>query len=253
MTSVLVTRPVGQADGLIQSLKAAGFDPVLHQPMLELLPLTDIPAPQRQCIVDLDLYQHIIFISANAVRFGLACIDDYWPQLPTGLNWYAIGESTAAILEDRGVAVLTPGEQMSSEGLLALPELDSVANQRVLIVKGVGGRDTLREVLSGRGAQVEEFACYRRACPVMASGELAQSLQQASIDVVLVSSGEGLQNMLTLLSDTESTKFKDIGLIVPSPRVAAQARQAGFNDVVTAANASDAAMQQALQQWQAGD
>ena len=161
MTSVLVTRPAGQADGLIQSLKAAGFDPVLHQPMLELLPLTDIPAPQRQCIVDLDLYQHIIFISANAVRFGLARIDDFWPQLPTGLNWYAIGESTAAILEDRGVAVLTPGEQMSSEGLLALPELDSVANQRVLIVKGVGGRDTLREVLSGRGAQVEEFACYR--------------------------------------------------------------------------------------------
>ena len=46
---------------------------------------------------------------------------------------------------------------------------------------------------------------------------------------------------------------RDIGLVVPSPRVAKLAQQAGFNDVVTAANASDAAMLQALQQWRAGD
>jgi len=134
-----------------------------------------------------------------------------------------------------------------------LPELAQVAGQRVLIVKGTGGRKTLRETLHQREARVDELACYRRVCPEMASGSLAELLFRKAVDVVMISSGEGLHNMLTLLSDKESTNFRDIGLVVPSPRVAKLAQQAGFNDVVTAANASDAAMLQALQQWRAGD
>ena len=85
----------------------------------------------------------MIFISANAVRFGLALVDDYWPQLPTGLNWYAIGVATAAVLARHGIAAITPRRFMSSEGLLAVPALQHVSDQRVLIVKGEGGRECL--------------------------------------------------------------------------------------------------------------
>jgi len=252
-TSVLVTRPAGQADELLRALAQAGYASVHHQPMLELVPLKELAAAQRQHVLDLDCYQHVIFISSNAVRFGLECIADYWPQLPSGINWYAIGDATARILEARGLSPLSPKEQINSEGLLALPELAQVAGQRVLIVKGTGGRKTLRETLHQREARVDELACYRRVCPEMASGSLAELLFRKAVDVVMISSGEGLHNMLTLLSDKESTNFRDIGLVVPSPRVAKLAQQAGFNDVVTAANASDAAMLQALQQWRAGD
>ena len=252
-TSVLITRPEGQAQGLVKALTDAGFGPVFHRPMLALEPVASLSGEQRQRVLDLDLYQHVIFISANAVRFGLEQIDDYWPQLPTGLNWYAIGDTTAELLQQRGLAPLTPGQAMSSEGLLALPQLEEVAGQKALIVKGEGGRETLRQTLQDRGALVEELACYRRSCPQMPAGALARLLDDEDIDVVMISSGEGFANMLTLLSDKESTKFRDIGLIVPSARVAGLAQQAGFNNVVTAANASDAAMLEALQHWQAGD
>ncbi|MEP5567083.1 MAG: uroporphyrinogen-III synthase [Halioglobus sp.] len=252
-TSVLVTRPAGQGQALLQSLRDVGCEPVQHQPMLELEPLTELPPNQHQHLLDLDLYQHIIFISANAVRFGLERIDDYWPQLPAGVHWYAIGGTTAKLLQQRGLRPLVPAEEINSEGLLELAQLKEVAGQRVLIVKGLGGRETLRETLGNRGAKVDELACYQRICPRLAPGALAQMMSRQATDVVMISSGEGLSNMLTLLSDKESTNFRDIGLIVPSPRVAALARQAGFNDVVTAANASDAAMLQALQQWRAGD
>ena len=252
-TSVLVTRPAGQAQGLLDELSAAGFGPVHHFPMLVLRPIEQLAPEQHQHLLELDLYQHIIFISANAVRFGLERIDDYWPQLPTGISWYAIGDTTAQLLRDRGLAPLTPGESMSSEGLLSLPELQSVEGQRVLIVKGQGGRETLRQTLDQRGARVDELACYSRNGPQVPADSLLKLLSDGAIDVAMISSGEGLVNMLTLLSDQESTKFKHIGLIVPSARVAAKAQQAGFNDVVTAANASDAAMLQALQRWQAGD
>ena len=69
----------------------------------------------------------------------------------------------------------------------------------------------------------------------------------------MISSGEGLNNMLTLLSDKETTKFRDINLIVPSDRVAEEAQEAGFSHVTTAANASDGAMLEALLQRRVGE
>lgn len=249
---VLVTRPAAQADALMALLREAGFHPG-HQPLLELEALPVLPPEQRQYLLDLDRYQHVIFISANAVRMGLACIDDYWPQLPTGIRWYAVGTSTAALLQERGLSPVTPGEAMTSEGLLAVPELANVAGERVLIVKGEGGRDALRTALIGRGAVVDELACYRRRCPELASGTLAARLKSARIEVILLSSGEGLQNLLTLLSREETTKFRHICLVVPSPRVAALAREAGFEQVCVAANASDEAMLAALQKWRSGE
>ena len=249
--AVLVTRPEGQAGPLLESLASAGFS-ACHQPLLELLPLATLPQQVRQAVLDLDGYQHVIFISANAVRFGLDTIDDYWPQLPAGVHWYAIGDKTADLLSQRGLAPLTPGAEMSSEGLLALPSLAQVAGDRVLIVKGVGGRDTLRDTLAERGARVDELACYERRCPDLAEGALARLLQGQDVGAIAISSGEGLQNLLALLSGEESTKFRDIVLIVPSRRVEKMARDAGFDWVEVAANASDEAVLAALQQWRSG-
>ncbi len=249
---VLVTRPAGEAcDTLCAAIRAAGHE-VYSQALLELTALPQLLAAQRQLLLHLDMYQHVIFISANAVRFGMALIDDYWPQLPVRLNWYAIGAATAAVLERFGIAAITPGSAMSSEGLLAVPALQNVREQRVLIVKGEGGRDTLATELTRRGAAVDELACYRRGLPAMPAGELAANLARWGIDVIMLSSGEGLSNLQVLLSPTETTKLKHIGVIVPSQRVARMACEAGFDRIVTAENASDMAMLRALQEWRPG-
>ena len=102
---VLVTRPQGQGGSLGVGLEALGFT-VYQQPLLELQALPDLLPAQRQCLVDLDLYQHVIFISGNAVRYGMSWIEDYWPQLPVGLNWYAIGKATAGLLRDYGIEAI---------------------------------------------------------------------------------------------------------------------------------------------------
>jgi len=247
--SVLVTRPVGQADALCTAVEAAGYT-AHSQPLLELRALAELPPTQRQLLLDLDRYQHVIFISGNAVHFGMACIEDYWPQVPVGLAWYAIGDATAALLQGFGIKAVTPGNSMTSEGLLALPQLHTVVDQRILIIKGEGGRATLREELLRRGATVDELACYRRACPDLPVGELAARLSEWRINLVMISSGEGLDNLQTLLRWPETTKFRDICVIVPSQRVARLAQEAGFEQVVTAENASDVAMLHALEEWQ---
>jgi uroporphyrinogen-III synthase len=247
---VLVTRPRGQAERLSAGLEALGCT-VHRQPLLELQPVPRLLPAQRQQLVDLDLYQHVIFVSANAVRFGMACIEDYWPQLPVAINWYAVGESTAAHLRDFGIEAITPGAQMTSEGLLALPALQRVTEQRILIIKGEGGRTILREGLERRGARVDDLACYRRCCPRLAPGELAAKFDRWRIQAMLISSGEGFTNLQALLSPEETTKFRDICLIVPSERVSRMAREAGYARVVTAENASDGAMLHTFEEWQA--
>lgn len=246
---VLVTRPAGQAADLSAAVAATGY-PVHCLPLLELHGLPELPPLQRALVLELDRYQHIIFISGNAVRFGMSVIEDYWPQLPVGLSWYAIGESTARMLREYGVEAITPGASMTSEGLLAVPQLQDMAAQRVLIVKGEGGRATLREELSHRGGSVDELACYRRGRPESVPGEVAAKLSKWHIGLIMISSGEGLDNLLALISPQETTKFRGITLLVPSLRVAELAQQAGFGRIVIAENASDSAMLRALEQWQ---
>jgi uroporphyrinogen-III synthase len=247
-TNILVTRPAGQAEALCAAIVSKGF--TAHcLPMLQVLPLSNLAPRQQQQVRDLDSYQHVIFVSANAVRYGMGCIESHWPQLPADLHWFAVGEGTARLLLPFGVEAHTPGSAMSSEGLLALPQLQQVQGARVLIVKGEGGRQTLAEELGRRGARVDELACYRRAAPELASGELAAKLAQWEIDLVMISSGEGLCNMLALLTPAETTKFSRITLLVPSPRVADIAVTAGFEQVITAENASDSAMLRALAVW----
>ena len=58
--AVLVTRPAGQAQGLLAALAEADINAV-HQPLLELQGLEELPAPQRQYVIDLELYQLIGF------------------------------------------------------------------------------------------------------------------------------------------------------------------------------------------------
>ncbi len=250
--TVLVTRPAGQADALLAALSQAGME-AIHQPLLEVAPLPALDAASREYVLDLDRYRHVIFVSANAVYFGMDVIADYWPQLPVGLNWYGVGITTASLLQSHGLDPLSPTERMDSEGLLALAPLARVAGERVLIVKGLGGRGKIAAELRERGAQVDELACYQRGCPQLPPGEMARLLEERGVEVVAISSGEGLENLLTLLSAAETTKFRGIGLVVPSPRVAAMAQQAGFRRVIVADNASDGAMLEALLRWRAGD
>ena len=138
---------------------------------------------------------------------------------------------------------------MDSEELLAHPGLGPVAGRRIVIFKGVGGRDLLARVLVERGATVTQCALYRRRLPATASQrELHALIEGRAINVLLLSSAEALANLLGLPgADTAGTIPADLALVTPGERVAAQARDAGFSAVEPAANATDAAMLAALE------
>ena len=236
--AVLVTRPAGQSDELCASLQAQGLQPVVC-PLIEIEPLAQPDALQRQSLLALNEYQHLVFVSANAVRHGMRWIEDYWPQLPLDLNWYAVGEASARELASHGVTVQRPEAEMNSEGLLELASLQAVKKQKVLIIKGEGGRELIRETLEQRGARVEDLNTYRRHCPGLASGELYGIIEKHHCRLLLLSSGEGLHNMVSLLNEAELQQVQQLSVVVPGARVAAIARTSGFSHIIASASAAD--------------
>ena len=252
---VLITRPQAQVPAWQARLQDAGADTVVASLMaiVPILNKADIQAI-RQRVIALDTYQHIIFVSQNAAHYGLQWIDDYWSPLPSDINFYAVGSATAQKLHDHHVPVIEAGHTMNTEALLALPQLQSVDGDKVLIFRGQGGRPLLAEQLQERGALVDYGELYQRQFPPLASQQVAECQWGQSGDVVALHSGEALDNWCQVMSDLSSASaWQAMPTLVPGKRVADKARNLGFECVIEACNASDQEMLAALQAWRASN
>jgi uroporphyrinogen-III synthase len=240
--TVVVTRPERQAGRFIQLLREAGAA-IVAFPTIAIEPVT-LDAASRARLVP-DDYDWVIYTSTNAVEQGLA-------QLPRPLKARiaVVGRATARALREQGLEVhATPEDVSNSEGLLAAPELADVRGHHILILKGVGGRDTLRETLSRRGASVTLGEVYSRTIAVPAPGTL-DGLQRAcakGVAVVAVTSVDVLDALLQLAPETLVARLLDTPLLVPGERVAAAARERAWRGpLVVAPSAEDATMIDAL-------
>lgn len=204
---------------------------------IEAVPLEGVT---RQRLLDLDRYDLVFFVSSNAARLGLAAIESFWPQYPIGLQNFAVGPGTAAVLQVRGLDVAFPTERMTSEAMLALPALQDIAGKRALIVRGVGGREILAEGLEARGARVDYAELYRRLKPDYDPDQLRRLHAECSPDRVVLSSGEAIEHLHALFAPLDL--WLRLPLAVSSPRLAEQARALGATDVAILAGATDAAI-----------
>jgi uroporphyrinogen-III synthase len=121
---------------------------------------------------------------------------------------------------------------MDSEGLLALPELLDVAGKRIVIFRGDGGRELLRTALEARGAHVVQVECYRRAKPQGGAAGLIDAWREKRVDAVTLTSGEGLDNLWTILGNEGRTHLAATPAFVPHPGIAERARELGLRQVI---------------------
>jgi len=243
---VLLTRPQGQNDSLRSKLAAAGAQ-VRELPLLEIEPLAETPA-LRQQIMNLDHYQMVVVVSPNAARVALDLIDRYWPQLPVGIDWLTVGKGTAKALQDYGIAALAPPEGHDSEALLSLPRLQQVSGEKVLILRGEGGRDFLARTLRERGAQVEFAELYRRVVPAQSAQGLGAAVKDFDPQVILLFSGSTFEH-LWQLCQAQGVALDRASLWLPSQRVADQVRAQGLEQVKPMLSLEDEAIVQALGEW----
>lgn len=231
--TIVVTRPREQSGEMIEALQALHAD-VLALPTLEIEPL-QLDATARSRILDLDRYDWVICVSVNAVRLGLSALSDYWPQWPVQQQWVAVGPATGDELQQWQVNPRVAQQGSTSETLLDWPELQRLSNQRILILRGEGGRETLADTLRQRGAQVDYLELYRRVLPQVDPAPLQQCLQQGVTVILTVTSGDGLRNLMTLMG-AQLESLRQCPLVVISGRLAQFAREQGFSRVIQAAS-----------------
>lgn len=239
--TVLVTRPAPQAAVLAASIRELGGTAIV-QPAIEIRPVAAAVASGHHLV---------IFVSVNAVEHGARYIEK-----TTGMRIAAIGKATAAALAAIDMpADIVPDAGFDSEALLAHPDLILPADARILIVRGSGGRELMRETFAARGCIVEILDVYERIMPALDEQqrtELETAWAAGAIDIATITSVETLRNLFALLTERGRELLKDTPLVVASRRIALAAAEMGVRaECIVAAAADDQSMIGALAQWHA--
>ena len=249
---LLITRPVEQAYIWARQLRELGAV-VTVQPMLEIEPLTEEESKTDiiNVIHRFDEFRKVIFISQNAVKYGMQWLHRYWQSLPQVVEFFAIGASTAVSLQTRNVDVQSTGIAMNSEALLKLAAMQRVGGQKILVFRGCGGRSYLGDELRKRGAWVEYCELYRRKLPLIKAPALPNAFYKTTglTPITTVHSGETLTNLVKTVSSPQLTWLQKQPLLTPGERVAAIAAGVGFTEILTAENATHKGMTEALYEW----
>lgn len=233
---IAITRPIDQAKKLAKLIEQAGGTPILF-PLIEITPLNDYSQFER-VISEIGNYDWAIFISSNAVQNAMPRLVKL--GIPSNLQFAAIGPVTAKELQNFGVEeVLTPKERFDSESLLTLPEMTNVAGKKIMIIRGVGGRDVLAETLKARGAQVTFAESYQRINPQTDCDLLAQLYAENKLHGIVVTSSEAMRHLLDLTDNADW--LKHVTLFVNHARIAELPIQLGLK-VHIAGAAGDEAM-----------
>ncbi len=239
---IAVTRPIDQAEALNELIKHLGGAAITF-PLLAIQPLEDYHLFEQQ-LIQLETTDWAIFISTNAVDQAMPRILRHYGNIPENLRFAAMGHQTAKALAIFGVHnVLIPHSRFDSESLLALPEMHDVANQKVAIFRGVGGRELLADTLKSRGAEVYFAECYRRVNPQKNANLLCELWKRNKLQAVIVTSSEAMRYLIDLAGDSEW--LRHIILCVNHARIAEIPLQLGLHVVVSDAP-GDSALLEAL-------
>lgn len=248
MQQIMITRPAHQATRLSNYIQAAGGTAFLF-PTLEVQ-AAELSSQDKQIIENINRYDIIIFISPNAVEHGLQQLQSI-SALPQHIQLATIGKGSAHTLNSQlgKQPDICPKENFNSEGLLATDALQNVSNKRILIIRGNGGREHLKQTLQQRGASVDYLTAYRRIKPATDSTNLVQYLQNNQIAVIVITSAESLKNLVELTPEKVTVNLLELPLLLINKRLIDIANKAGFNNkFFIAKDASDEAILEALEE-----
>src|SRR5690606_18078882 len=163
----------------------------------ELKPLerqaAQLPLPEH--------YDLIVFVSSNAARFYIDMLTGRrsgpWPAATRAAT---VGAPSARYLRDAGGVpashILHPDAQsdtQDSEGLWGVLEPMLGSFKRVLIVRGMSGREWLGERFDQAGIHVDRLALYDRQAAIWDTRQgdlLAAALAAPGLCIFLLTSGE---------------------------------------------------------------
>lgn len=236
---LLLVRPLNQAIQQAAQLAASG---IAAQPFC-----VQDTAPDHAALAELPALaakaDWLIFVSPS-------CIDLAWPVLsaqPPAAKLACVGRASADKLAAvSGRDVMYPPYGNDSDALLALPELQNLAGQQILIVRGDGGRAQLGETLARRGADVRYAEVYRRIEITPDWTQFDALMASATQPSWLITSSHGAETLFRQAGEARRPLLRDGHFIALHARIADSLRQLGARRVDIAAN--DGALLRRLQE-----
>ena len=163
-----------------------------------------------------------IFISTTAVQVLFSKLQ-VWPAQVQAI---AVGSGTAELLANEGVTAIVP-KQQTTEGLLALAELQHLSGQEIFLLKGDNGRELLADTLKKRGAVLTIADLYHRI--IVNQPVATRNWGQSEIHCVLATSGEIIQAAFNYF---EPEWLKRLTWIVVSRRLVEFATKLGIENIL---------------------
>ena len=254
--NVLITRPEEKGKQLAQQLNTMGIESAC------------------QSFFDYQIYTHqqkiqhslkhfpaniIIFVSVAAVTFAnkTFAIKNWLNNSGTQpIQFFAVGDATKKALNQCGIEQVICPTVHTSEGLLELAQLIEITDKNIIIVRGDGGREHLKNALCQRGATVNYIESYQRVWRTLHHG-IVKQWHESQINVIVITSNALLQRIVDLITAFIDTLRPDEQLtlmhwqknclwVVASSRIAASAEALGLINVVNAKGANDQAIIKAL-------
>lgn len=192
MTHILLTRPEEKSQQLAEHLAEKSIKSII-QPLLALEAIT-VSEQQLGMLDDADI---VLFVSQDAARF----LHALKPELAKNSVCLAVGKSTAEVVTELFEKPCASPIVETSEGLLAMPELNNVASKRIVLVKGKGGRNKLAKELKEREAIFQPLAVYQRLTNPELTIEFAQTWQQRGVDSVVLTSNASIDSFLAVATN----------------------------------------------------
>lgn len=208
---IVVTRPRGQASGMVEMLRELGAQPI-EFPVIQIGPASDY-GPLDRAIETLGGYDWLIFTSVNGVRAFFERLDLSKRDL-RGLRakLAAIGPATRESLEQAHLKVDEIGDEYVAESLAAAIGKHSLAGAAVLLVRAAAARDFLPEWLREHGALVSVVEAYRTsAAPDL--NERARELEAHPPDWITFTSSSTVDSFFTAVDvgKVQKSRIASIG------------------------------------------
>ena len=94
---LLVIRSRRDHDEFLQLVSEAHAK-VVHIPVIDIEPTIESSKVTEQ-ILSFDEFDIAIFVSVHAGQIAMQRLDEYWPMLPTKIDYFTIGRQTASLMK----------------------------------------------------------------------------------------------------------------------------------------------------------
>lgn len=258
---ILVTRPAGQEKPLIDMLTQGGAR-VTHFPTIAIIDRASDACNLKKAR-NLRHYRLLIFISRNAVDYGLRLLrlTDTTPEQAPPVA--AVGKSTADYLTHHGFDVVAYPDTPGSESLVELIEpgmqgalKNPSAGNRVLIFRGQGGKEVLAHALGARGWTVDYAEVYTRIRPADKSGDKRYDKKHEWMrdppNLIMVTSRDSMENLVAMVPRGQRSWLMGTPVILGSENMIKPYKTSGFTmPPIVARSPLDADMFQAAVSYSA--